>query len=213
MLKTFDNTLNNTVIVSIIIMTKIIKLFLPKDFHEELLYQYEGKEGDLRKLIFGLLTPLGKQGKMVLLNQLLTTRIKPKGVLTVKDFELKDIDLDKTAVTSDPAWIPEKVTKEDIVQYEQSISDRLYQDLVTFGKVYCARLIIYNDSLDKDSKEYKKDLAIIPKCFEQIIQDNVVNALSSTIASNIDKEYNEEFAEMEKKITEKKGPKRNIRKK
>lgn len=188
-------------------MTKLIKLFLPNDFHEELLYQYEGKDGDLRKLVFGFLTPLAKQGKMVLLNQMISAQIKPKEVPTVKNYTLSEVDLEKTAVPSNPDWIPEKVTREEIKIYEQTISDRLYKDLVTFGKVYCARVKLLNDSLDTKSKEYKKNFSEPPKCLEEIIQNAIVNLLSVAVAGNVDKEYGEEFAEMEKKLAEKKKDK------
>lgn len=193
-------------------MTKTIKLFLPNEFYEELLYQYEGKDGDLRKLVFGFLKPLGKQGRMSILNKMVQARVIKDGKITMKDVELKDIDLEKTAPKPDPEWIPDKVTKDEVKIYEQSISDRLFDDLVTFSKVFCARLVVYNESLDKKSKDYKDQKAEQPACFEQVIQDNVVGQLSNAIAGNIDTDYDEEFEEMEKAI-EDKDKKKNPRKK
>lgn len=194
-------------------MTKIIKVFLPKEFHEELLYQYEDKDADLRKLVFGFLKPLGKQGKMVILNKSIQARVMKNGQMAMEEKELKDINLDETAVGNDDNWIPEKVTKEEIEIYTISVSDRLYGDLTTFAKVFCARLKIYNDSLDKEAKDYEEKVAKLPKCFEQIIQDNVVGSLSQSVAQNIDKEYDEEFDEMEKELKDKEPPKRDSPKK
>lgn len=184
-------------------MTKTIKLFLPKDFYEELLYQYEGKEGELRALVFSYLKPLGKQGRMVKLNQTIQTRVMKDGKMAMEETDLKEIDFEKTSVKPDSEWIPEKVTKEEIKIYSLTVSEKLYEDLAYFAKVFCARLLIYNDSLDKKSPEYKNQVAVPPTCFEQIIQDNVVNQLSGAVSVNIDKEYDEEFAEMEKTIAEK----------
>ena len=87
------------------------------------------------------------------------------------------------------------------------MSDRLYEDLEYFAKVFCARLDIYNKSLDKKAKDYKDKVAKFPACFEQVIQDNVVGQLSQAVAGNIDAEYTEEFEELEKKFEEKKPQK------
>lgn len=181
-------------------MTQTIKLFLPNDFFDELLYQYEDKDSDLRKLVAGFLKPLGKQGKMAMLNQMIQARVMKNGKMAMEEKDLKKVDLDENAVQSDDAWIPEKVTADEVKTYTLVISDRLHKDLVSFGKVFCARLKIYNDTLDSNSPEYENQVAKFPKCFEQIIQDNVVGALSNAIAENIDKEYDEEFNELEKGI-------------
>jgi len=185
-------------------MTKEISLFLPNPFYEEIIYQYEGKDMDLRKLVFGFLTPLAKQGKMVKLNGSIQARVYKDGKLAMEEKELKTVDLITHAVNSDSKWIPEKVTQEEIKIYKMSISDRLYEDLIYFGKVFCARLSIYNDSLDKKAEDYKDKEAKYPACIEQIIQDNVVGQLSQSVAGNIDNEYLEEFNELEKNIADKK---------
>lgn len=184
-------------------MPKEIKIFMTKDFNEELLNQYEGDGTGLRKLVFGFLKILGKQGKMVKLNGTIQARILKNGQMAMKELELKDVDLESTAVTSDPKWIPENIEAEDVKAYKQSISQGLYDDLVYFGKVFCARLKIYNDTLDKKSKDYEEKVAKFPTCIEQIIQDNVISQMSNAIGANIDKNYDEEFAEMEKVIAEK----------
>ena len=184
-------------------MTKEISLFLPNPFYEEIIYQYEGKDMDLRKLVFGFLTPLAKQGKMVKLNGSIQARVYKDGKLAMEEKELKTVDLITHAVNSDSKWIPEKVTQEEIKIYKMSISDRLYEDLIYFGKVFCARLSIYNDSLDKKAEDYKDKEAKYPACIEQIIQDNVVGQLSQSVAGNIDNEYLEEFNELEKNIADK----------
>lgn len=184
-------------------MTKTITLLLPNEFHEELLYQYENKDGDLRKLVFSFLTPLGKQGKMVKLNGTIQARIYKDGKLAMEEKDLKEVDLEEFAVGTNPDWIPEKITKDEVKAYTQEISERLYDDLVYFGKVFCARLSIYNKSLDSKAPDFKDKEAKYPACIEQIIQDNVVGQLSQAVAGNIDTEYDEEFNEMEKGIAEK----------
>lgn len=189
-------------------MTQTVQLFLPNEFYEELLYQYEDKDADLRKMVFGFLTPLGKQGKLALLSKNIQVRVMKNGKMEMENRDLVDIDLEATAVKSNKDWIPAKVTKAEIKIYQITISDRLYKDLTTFGKVYCARLKIYNDTLDTKSPDYKKNLATLPDCFEQILQDNVVGNLSNQIAQGIEKEYEEEFKELEKKLDDKKPPKR-----
>lgn len=180
-------------------MTKTVKLFLPNDFHEELLYQYEDKDADLRKVIFGLLKPLAKQGKMTKLGGQIQCRIKKNGQIVMEEKPVKEVDLEKFAPKSDENWIPEKVTKDEIKIYSLTVSDRLYEDIWYFAKLFCARLEIWNTSLDIKSKDYDKDLATQPSCFEQIVQDNVVGSLSRQLSDNVEKDYDEEFAELDKK--------------
>ena len=132
-------------------MTKTVKLFLPNEFHEEMLYQYEDKDADLRKLIFGLLKPLGKQGVMIKLNKTMQGKVKKNDKTVIETIELKNINLDETTVGHNPDWIPEKVTREEIKIYELTVSDRLYDDLVHFGKVYCAGIKLHNNTLDKEA--------------------------------------------------------------
>jgi len=189
-------------------MTKTVKLFLPNEFHEELLYQYEDKDADLRKVVFGLLKPLGKQGKMTRLSGSLQCRIMKDKQMVMEDRDLKEIDLEILAPKSDPNWIPEKVTKEEIKTYDLSVSDRLYEDLWYFGKLFTVRLDIWNKTLDPKADDYEKQKANLPACFEQIIQDNVVGALSRTLSEGVEKDYDEEFAEMDKKLKQNKpkGP-------
>jgi len=125
------------------------------------------------------------------------------GQMVMKELELKDINLEETAVGSDPKWIPKSIEAEDVKIYKQTISQGLYDDLIYFGKVFCARLKIYNNTLDKGSKDYDDKVAKFPTCIEQIIQDNVIGQMSNAVGANIDKNYEEEFAEMEKVIAEK----------
>lgn len=186
------------IIKFIIIMTKKIKLFLNSEFYDEMLYQYEEKDADLRKLIFSLLSPLGKQGKMTKLHQIIQART-PKdinGKPEVVEKKLSEVNLDKTKVESDSTWVPKNI--KDIREYLLSISERLYEDLVFYGKVYCARLTIYNEYLEKGVKK-----AELPTCFEQIIQDNVVGLLINSVGNNIEAEYLEEHEELEKKLANK----------
>ena len=180
-------------------MTKTIKLFLPNEFHEELLYQYEDKDADLRKVVFALLKPLAKQGKMTKLSGNIQCRIMKDGTMAMEDKPLKEVDLEKLAPKSDEKWIPEKVTKEEIKTYSLTVSDRLFEDLWYFAKIFAARLDIWNNTLDTKGENYDKDKAKQPACFEQVIQDNVVGALSRTISDGIEKDYDEEFAELDKK--------------
>ena len=181
-------------------MTHKVKLFLPNDFYEEVLYQFEGKDADLRKLIFSFLTPIGKQARMSKLNGSVQCRFMKEGKTVMEDVELKDIDLEKHAPKSIDTWIPSKVTIDEIKIYELSVSERLYKDLTLFGKIWCARLQKWNDSLDPKSNDYKTQVATQPACIEQILQDNVVTQLSKTVSENIEKDYQEEFIEIEKKI-------------
>ena len=182
-------------------MTKQIKLFMKNTVHEALLYQYEDKGADLRALFFHFLTPLGKQGKITKLHGVLSCMLMgDDGKLKQTDIKIKDVEFKKFEIAENPNWRPAGIAAADLVVHEQVISDGLYDDLMYFGKVFCARLAEYNKSLDPKIKNYQKAKAPMPSCIEQIIFENVIGQIAETINKNMDTNYDAEFEEIEKEI-------------
>jgi len=181
-------------------MTKTIKLFLPKEFYDEMLYQYEEKDAELRTLVHGFLKPYGKQAKMALLHNNIQVRLIKKGKIEIEEQILKELGLENSTLSFNKDWLPEKMEKGNIEVYSLTISDRLYEDLLNFAKIYIVRLDMWNDSVNADAGEDGKiaedRLAKLPVCFEQIIQDVTIQNLTQAVEENIDKEYDEEFTEL-----------------
>jgi len=177
-------------------MTKPIKLFLPKEFYDELLYQYEGKDSDLKQLVHGFLKPFAKQGKMALLHNNMQVSVIKNNTEVFELKTLKEINLDSIVINHDENWIPEKLEKETSQIYTLSVSDRLYDDLLVFAKLYYFRTTVWNESIKNDENNIKFKIADIPACFEQIIQDVTIQNLTKAVEDNIDKEYDEDFTEL-----------------
>lgn len=181
-------------------MTKIVKLFLPKEFYDELLYQYEEKDAELRTLVHGFLKPYGKQAKMAFLHSNIQVRLIKKGKIEIEEKDLKELGLENSTLSFNEDWIPEKMEKENIKIYSLTISNRLYGDLLNFAKIYIVRLDMWNDSVNADTGENGKiaedKIAKLPVCFEQIIQDVTIQNITQAVEQNIDKDYDEEFTEL-----------------
>lgn len=191
-------------------MTHILKLFLPNDFYDEMMYQYKGEEGQkkLRALISSFVKPLGKQASLSILNGTTQVRIIKNGQLTMEEMSLKDLDYDNIQIGSDPDWIPERVTRDEIKIFEMSIPDRLHKDLMSFGRLFVARYTNWNKNLDKKDPAQLAQVAELPTCIEQVIQDTVITNLSNSLAQNIDADYDKGLEEIEKDIESKQPPKR-----
>lgn len=185
-----------TNIIFIIFMTKKIKIFLPVPAYDELMLQYKGKEQDLRKVVFGLVLPMIKSSKMSKLNQSVSARIVVDGKTVLEKFEFKLIDFKKFKIESSDSWIPEEMKDEPYKVYELSISERAYEELEFFSQLMMIRMDCYNQSLDKESPDYEKQVAKLPVCVEQVIQDGVMQQLIDMVTKNIENDFNQEFDKM-----------------
>lgn len=182
-------------------MEQQIKCFLADDALVELEDAYVDKQKDLRSEINQQIKILCKSAKMTKLHKTILVNRKQddensgERIMKQDNVPLKEVDLSKYDVAHDPAWIPEKMDKETTKAYVQKVGDKTWKYLLEFAKLYCARIDLYNASLtDKEEKEK----ATQPKCFEEIMHEQLINALNGIIAKNIDAEFDAEFDEIEK---------------
>jgi len=127
--------------------------------------------------------------------------------------KLKEFDLDKFVVKSDPEWLPDNITKEEATPYKIRVGDRTWDLLETFFKLYDARVDLYNKSLGRGHKEYEKKKAEPAKCWQQIVHDQLIGPVMQKIDKSIDKELQDEFTEVYSDKPKKEGPKRDKPKK
>jgi hypothetical protein len=177
-----------------------VKIFLVDDAYIELEDAYVDKEKDLRAEVFSQIKTLCKSAKMSKVNKTLVVNLKEtdeeSGQRKMKQdtVPMDEVDLDKYPVKFDPEWLPEKMKKEDSRTYTQKVGDNTWKYLKYFYQIYCARIDKYNDSLEMPKEESEK--AKLPACFEQVIHEQLVQALNQIIAKNIEKEFDAEFKEI-----------------
>ena len=165
-----------------------------------------------RKFVFSQVKQLAKSARMIRMNKSFGGLIEEDKKQKKETFYLKDINLDDYEIDSDPNWIPKNINKNDVKTYILKVGEITWNALQIFAKVAVARGELYNKSLDKNDINYKGKLMEMPKCFEQIIQDNIIIAVFEKIGMNIDDELDKEDAEInkpKKKKEEKKKKKKS----
>lgn len=154
---------------------------------------------ELRKFVFEQIKQLAKGAKLIRMNKSFTGVIESEDNKRKQEiFYLKDVNLDHYSIDSDPAWLPKNIQKNDVKFYILKVGEKTWGALQLFSKVNVARAVLYNKSLDKSDENYDGKLMEKPKCFEQIIQENLILAVYEKIGKNIDDELEKEDAELNK---------------
>jgi len=193
-------------------MEQEIKIFLVEDAFVELEDAYVDKKKDLRTEIHQQIKILCKVAKMTKVHNALIANLKSEDeesgerALKQEQIPLKEVDLTKYNLPHNPDWIPEKMDKENAKTYVQKVGDNTWKYLLYYAKIYCAKTDLYNDALNSDEKS---EIAKQPVCFEQVIHEQLINALNAIISKNMDKEFDKEFEELNK---EKDPPRAGARK-
>lgn len=190
-----------------------LQVFLNEDALVQLEDEFVDKEDDLRHLIYDPVKQLAKQAKMIILNKQFVANVMDEDQVQKQEtIKLKDFDLDKFAYKSNPEWLPENISQDEATPYKIRVGDKTWKLLETFFKLYDARVHLYNKSLDRSDKDYKKKKAEPATCWQQIIHEQLIGPVMQKIDKSIDKDLEEEFKEVyaEKK---KEGPKRDKPKK
>jgi hypothetical protein len=186
---------------------QVVKIFLVDDAYVELEDAYVDKEKDLRAEVSQQIKTLCKSAKMSKVNKSVIVNLKETDEETAQrkmkqdTVPWKDAKVDKYEVSYNPDWIPEKMEKADVKVYTQKVGDTTMRYLKLFYQIYCARIDLYNDSLEATEKS---EIAEQPKCFEQVIHEQLVNSLNQIIMKNIEKEFDAEFKEVEQALEDKK---------
>lgn len=190
-----------------------LQVFLNEDALIQLEDEFVDKEDDLRHLVYDPVKQLAKQAKMIILNKQFIANVMDEDQNQKQDvIKLKEFDLDKFAVKSDPNWLPENITKEEGNPYKIRVGDKTWGLLEMFFKLYDARVDIYNKSLDRGDKEYEKKKAKPAECWQQIIHEQLIGPVMQKLDKSIDRELEDEFKEVYKSKSEQDTKKREGRK-
>lgn len=190
-----------------------LQVFLNEDALVQLEDEFVDKEDDLRHLVYDPVKTLAKQAKMITLNKQFIANVMDEDQNQKQDtIKLKDFDLDKFAVKSDPDWLPKNITKNEAKPYKIRVGDKTWGLLEIFFKLYDARVDLYNKSLDRGDKDYEKKKAKPADCWQQIIHEQLIGPVMQKLDKSIDKELEDEFKEVYKPKSEQDDKKRESRK-
>ena len=186
-----------------------LKVYLVEDALAELQDAFLDKEDDLRQIVYSKIRELAKQGRMIELNkQFMANKLDEDKKQITDAIKLKEFNLDEFELQSDPTWLPENLEKDDTASYVIKVGDKTFKSLQTYSKVYQARVDIYNKSLDKQDPNYNDIMAKPAECFEQIIQQSLIQTVQDEISKVIDKGLDAEFKEINEPPKKKEKPDR-----
>ena len=189
-----------------------LKVYLVGNAKVQLEDDFVDKEDDLRHYFYGVIKGISKQAGMILTNGQFLANVKDADQNDeTKTIKLKEFNLDEYALESDPDWLPENMDPDDADFYKLRVGDKTWSYLVTYFKLYQARVTLFNDSLDKEAKKDEKKTAVLAKCQEQIIHDVLIGPAMEKIQAAMDKELEAEFTEVYKPKSEKAAEKKKQR--
>ncbi|KKN76236.1 hypothetical protein LCGC14_0372620 [marine sediment metagenome] len=182
-----------------------LKVFLTEESLIELEDDYVDKEDELRNLMFGYIKNLAKNAKMILRNKQFVANLKPYEDNTqhTETIKLKKFKLSKYTIKSDADWIPENLDADDCKPYIIKVGPKTMDRLVTYCQVYQARVVLYNKSLTAADLKIESKKAKPAECFEQIIHEALITNVMEKLNKLDDKEFDEEFEEINKPKSEK----------
>lgn len=174
-----------------------LQVFLNEDALVQLEDEFVDKDDDLRHLVYDPVKTIAKQAKMILLNKQFVANVMDEDQKQKQDtIQLKDFNLDKYAVKSDPDWLPDNINAANAKPYKIRVGDKTWGLLETFFKLYQARVSLYNKSLDRSAKSYEDNKAKPAECWEQIIHEQLIGPVMTKIDKSIDRELEDEFKEV-----------------
>lgn len=180
-------------------MSHLIKVFLHEDALAELRDQFLDKESDLDRFIFEQTRVLARSAKQVKLNKQFSANIEVDGLVKQENFTTKEHPYKKfQPLKEDSAWIPEKMIPEETKTYQIKVGEKTWDYLKLFSQIYQLRIKMFNDSIPSGDKRKKEKTVVMAVCLEELIHEQLIQHVMMKIESGIDKEFDEEFEEVNK---------------
>lgn len=174
-----------------------LKVFLTEEALVDLEDDYVDKEDELHKFMFGNIKVLAKQAKMILRSKQFTAIvINEDGEQEQKIIKLKEFDLEKFTVESNPDWIPENLDIDDCKPYIIKVGNKTMSRLKTHTQIYQAKVDLYNKSMSATPKKLEE--AKPATCIEQIIHEQLIGPIMNKLSILDDAELDEEFEQVNK---------------
>ncbi len=173
-----------------------LKVFLTEEALVDLEDDYIDKEDELHRFMFDNIKVLAKQAKQIVRGkQFMATVIDEEGLQNNKKIiKLKEFDLEKFTLKSDPDWIPDNFDTDDCKHLVTKVGDKTMNRLKTYVQVYQARVHLYNKSLKNSNQKLEE--AKPAECFEQIVHEQLNGPVMDKLAKLDDKELDDEYEQI-----------------
>lgn len=212
-------------------MSQIFKIPMTKEFLDELEDTFVDQQKSAHRFIFELITNLCRDAKNCKLakNTPVNRWVDKKRVQETVKF--KDIKLEDYTLSSDPKWLPKDTDAEDMTSFDLKLRDKTMEYLKLHGQILLIRVKEYHNSTNKHESSILDDLrksgtaeegiknqeeqnqtakelreSQMPKCLEHAVYDQIFPQIHQAVNKNIDQEFiaefDEEYADIEKKRSE-----------
>ncbi len=162
------------------------KLTIPLtgDFYDEVDDAFIDKPISAQRFIFGLVKNMCKDAKAGKLNKTCSYNIIENGKLKQDFIKLKEVDLAKYKLVSDPNWLPKDFEKDDVKVWEHSVTDKTMEYVELYCQMVGLRFQKYNESVEKSANEkidkLKEEIDSAPEekkdTLQRILDEEVENA-------------------------------------
>lgn len=130
-------------------MPQTLTIALTDTFYDEVEDAFIDKPQDAHQFIWGLIKGMCKDAKAGKLNKScsvnlldeITGQVKPEFV------KLKDLDLTKYDLPSDPNWLPKDMEKKDVRNWEHKVTDKTMEYIKLYCQFVGIRFERYNESV------------------------------------------------------------------
>ncbi len=183
-----------------------VKVFMTEDALAELEDKYDDKPEDLRKVIRDKIRELVKSAKMAKLQKLVIANIEDEDTKQAKQdsFPLKDFNLERHTLKSDPKWLPEDFDEDDTRAYSIKVGSNTWKYLLLFVQLFGCRIDKWNDSIGKDDSKRKDKLIDTPDCREQVFHEQLLPTITRELVNAVGDEFDDEFKDIDKEESDKK---------
>lgn len=212
--------------MGILVMVEHVRVFMDPDMRTELDDIYIGREQELRKEVQTYVKNLFVDTKVNQMNKTIVCRVEREGddiertrLVREEPIPFKEIDFTKIKVRHDPKWRPDVEEPEKMAYYELAVGDATWKKLQECATHFLVRIFKFNESIltPSQAEEYKKTgtkpsgLTKLQEkkwieeniCFENIMQVYLYTPIANLIIKQAGKPCEDEFAELEKKESEK----------
>ena len=212
-------------------MSHTLKIPMTEEFLDELEDTFVDQPKSAHRFIFELITGLCRDAKNCKLAKKTPVNRWVDKKRVQETVKFKDIKFEDYTLPLDPSWLPKDTDAEDMTSFDLKLRDKTMEYLKLWGQVLTIRVKEYHKSTIKHEASIVDDLrksgtaeegikkqeeqnqtaeelreSQTPKCLEQAVYNQLFQHIQQTVDRNIDQEFmtefDEEYADTEKKRSE-----------
>lgn len=126
---------------------------MTEEFYDEIEETFVDKDIEAHKFIFQQVKNMVKDAKTSKLTNSAAVRRLENGQMVNDTIKLKDYDLKKYELPSDPNWIPDELKGETVKHWIHKTTDKSFQYIKLYAQIVAIRFEFFNKSATENSNE------------------------------------------------------------